>query len=56
MRYIIPFKLREKENNLIIEYNKMENAIESGFCALKLPFDVNMCVGYPWRRSSKCRI
>lgn len=47
MKYMIPFKLREKENNLIVEYNKMKNPTESGFCALKLPFDVNECIGYP---------
>lgn len=47
MRYTIPFNLRDKENNLIVEYNEMPNASESGFCALKLPFDVNLCIGYP---------
>lgn len=47
MQFNIPFKVREKENNLIVKYDKMTNAIESGFNALKLPFDTNCCIGYP---------
>ena len=47
MRYVIPFTLRNKENNIIVEYSKMNDAKESGFEALKVPFDVNQCVGYP---------
>ncbi len=40
-KHNILFKLREKENTLTVEYKKMENASEAGFCALKLPFDAN---------------
>ena len=47
MKYIIPFQLRNRTNNVIVEYNKMKNAEESGFEALNVPFDVDMCVGYP---------
>lgn len=47
MRYTITFNLRGKENQLFIDYQKIPNARESGFAALKLPFDVNDCVGYP---------
>lgn len=47
MKYLIPFELRNKENSIVIEYNKMKNAKESGFEALNVPFDVNQCIGYP---------
>ncbi len=47
MRYTITFNLRGKENQIFIDYQKIPNARESGFAALKLPFDVNECVGYP---------
>ena len=47
MKYIVPFILREKVNKIYIDYQKIPNAQESGFTALKLPFDVNDCVGYP---------
>ena len=47
MRYLVPFQLRNKENNIVVEYNKMKNPKESGFEALKVPFDVNLCIGYP---------
>lgn len=47
MKYIIPFKLRNKDNCITVEYNRMSNEIESGFWALSLPFDTKMCIGYP---------
>ncbi len=47
MRYTIPFTLREKENILSVEYNMINNPDDSGFNALNLPFDANLCVGYP---------
>lgn len=47
MKYTIPFQLRNKNNNIIVEYDKMKNAEESGFRALNVPFDVNKCIGYP---------
>ena len=47
MIYTIPFTLRNKENTLAIDYREIPGAAESGFSALKLPFDVNECVGYP---------
>lgn len=47
MKYVIPFSLRNKENKIIVEYKKMENAKESGFEVLNLPFDTNQCIGYP---------
>lgn len=47
MIYTIPFHLRNKENIMTIDYRQISNAAESGFSALKLPFDVNECVGYP---------
>lgn len=47
MKYVVPFILREKVNKVYIDYQKIPNAQESGFTALKLPFDVNDCVGYP---------
>ena len=47
MKYTIPFVLHDKENNIIVEYNQISDAYESGFHILKLPFDVNECVGYP---------
>ena len=47
MKYIIPFQLRNKENNIMVEYNEMKNAKESGFESLNVPFDVNQCIGYP---------
>jgi len=47
MKYLIPFRLRNKDNNIVVEYDKMNNTKESGFEALNVPFDVNMCIGYP---------
>ncbi|MCH5249961.1 MAG: hypothetical protein J1E98_08505 [Lachnospiraceae bacterium] len=47
MKYTIPFHLRNKENILTIDYREISSAAESGFSALKLPFDVNECVGNP---------
>lgn len=47
MRYTITFNLRGKENKIFIDYGKIPNAQTSGFTALKLPFNVNECVGYP---------
>lgn len=47
MKYYIPFTLRGKENTVSVEYGAMASASESGFNALKLPFDPEMCVGYP---------
>lgn len=41
------FPLREKKNILIVDYNPMTDAEKSGFRALHLPFDANMCIGYP---------
>ena len=46
MQYLIPFQLRNKENNIIVEYNKIENVKDSGFEVLNVPFDVNQCIGY----------
>lgn len=47
MQYLVPFHLRNKENYIIVEYQKMENAEESGFKALNVPFDADRCIGYP---------
>jgi len=47
VKYTIPFHLRGKENKLSIDYDAIPNAQVSGFSALKLPFDINDCVGYP---------
>lgn len=47
MKYTINFNLRGKENKISIDYQKIPSAQESGFIALKLPFDVNDCIGYP---------
>ena len=47
MIYTIPFHLRNKENIMTIDYRQISDAAESGFSALKLPFDVDECVGYP---------
>ena len=47
MRYTISFYLRGKENKISVDYQKISSAQESGFTSLKLPFDVNECVGYP---------
>lgn len=47
MKYSIPFQLRNKENNLIVEYSEMKNQEEAGFGALRVPFDENQCIGYP---------
>lgn len=47
MQYLIPFQLRNKENRIIVEYNKIENVKDSGFEVLNVPFDVNQCIGYP---------
>ncbi len=47
MKYSIPFRLRNKENNVIVEYKEMQSPEESGFRALNVPFDVNKCIGYP---------
>lgn len=41
------FELRGKSNTLIVDYTPMSNAEESGFSALQLPFDANLCTGYP---------
>ncbi|MCM1124526.1 MAG: hypothetical protein NC416_18280 [Eubacterium sp.] len=47
MKYVVPFILREKVNKIYIDYQPMPDAQEAGFTALKLPFDVNDCLGYP---------
>lgn len=47
MKYSLPFVLRNKANRVVVEYGRMTSASESGFDALKLPFDSNLCVGYP---------
>ena len=47
MRYTISFNLRGKENTIFVDYEKIPNAQKSGFAALKVPFDINECVGYP---------
>ena len=47
MKYSIPFRMRNKENTLIVEYKEMQSPEESGFWALNVPFDVNKCIGYP---------
>ena len=47
MKYSIPFQLRNKMNNITVDYKAMENPEESGFGALNVPFDVNQCIGYP---------
>jgi len=47
MKYLIPFTLHNKQNNITVEYDENPNAYESGFHILKLPFDVNECIGYP---------
>lgn len=47
MKYTIPFNLSGKESKICIDYQKMQSAQASGFTALKLPFDVSNCIGYP---------
>jgi len=47
MKYSIPFRLRNKENLLFVEYNEMQSPEEAGFGALNVPFDVTKCIGYP---------
>lgn len=47
MRYTINFQFRGKEKKLCIDYEKIPNAEKSGFTALKVPFDIKECVGYP---------
>ena len=47
MKYAINFNLRGKENKISVDHQKIPSAQESGFTALKLPFDVNDCIGYP---------
>lgn len=47
MKYTIPFTLRDKQNILSVEYNEMNNPDDSGFNVLKLPFDADLCAGYP---------
>ncbi|MBD5523882.1 MAG: hypothetical protein HDR04_05590 [Lachnospiraceae bacterium] len=47
MKYTINFNLRGRENKITIDYQKIPSAQKSGFTALKIPFDVNDCIGYP---------
>lgn len=47
MKYIIQLNLNGKESRICVDYQKITSVTESGFEALKLPFDVNKCVGYP---------
>ena len=43
----IPFVLRDIPNIIEVIYKANESAVESGFDALNLPFDANLCIGYP---------
>lgn len=43
----IPFVLKGKNNLLEIEYKENDSVSESGFDALNLPFNPNLCIGYP---------
>jgi hypothetical protein len=43
----IPFTLRGISNKIEVLYKTNISANESGFDALNLPFDPNLCVGYP---------
>ncbi len=47
MKYVIDFNLRGKKNQITIDYQVIPDAQASGFTALKLPFDIDACVGYP---------
>jgi len=43
----IPFELRGMPNTIEVIYKANESVIESGFDALNLPFEPNLCIGYP---------
>ena len=43
----IPFTLCGIPNLIEVVYKANESAAESGFDALNLPFDPNLCIGYP---------
>jgi hypothetical protein len=43
----IPFTLRDIPSILEVKYASNESAYESGFDALDIPFDPDLCIGYP---------
>ena len=43
----IPFTLNGISNTIEITYKVNESVVESGFDALNLPFNPNLCIGYP---------
>ena len=43
----IPFTFYGQENLIEVIYKTNDNPAESGFDALKLPFNMNFCIGYP---------
>lgn len=47
MKYAVPFVFHNKSNVLTVDYRPMQNAFESGFHILNLPFAADACVGYP---------
>lgn len=47
MKHTIPFAFHGKENRIIVDYRKIENARMAGFHILNLPFEPEECKGYP---------
>jgi hypothetical protein len=43
----IPFNLKGIQNTIEVIYKTNESASESGFDVLNVPFDPNLCIGYP---------
>ena len=48
----IPFVFHGQENYIEVIYKINDDPIESGFDILNLPFDYNVCVGYPTLHAS----
>ena len=47
MRYEIPFTLHGKTNHITVDYTAMADPCDAAFDILNLPFDPELCRGYP---------
>ena len=52
MKYAIPFVFHSKPNAISVEYGPMSDARSAGFQLLNLPFDPELCAGYPMLQAS----